>query len=72
MEEGASLVIHDPKVSSNQIKSDLKFDSNKDLVENNNHSIDVEGKWYKENDLSSTFKDADAVVLLTEWSEYKK
>ena len=72
LEEGASLVIHDPKVSNNQIKSDLKFDSNKDLVEKNNYSIDVEGKWYKENDLSASFKDADAVVLLTEWSEYKK
>ena len=71
LEEGASLVIHDPKVSSNQINLDLKFESIKNLAERNNNSIDAEGKWHKENDLSDSFKDADAVVLLTEWSEYK-
>ena len=44
--------------------------STKNLVEHNNSS-DIEGKWYKENDLTILFKEADAVVLLTEWNEYK-
>ena len=71
LEEGASLVIHDPKVSYNQINLDLTFESTKNLSDQNINSIDVEGKWYKENNLSASFKDADAVVLLTEWNEYK-
>ncbi len=71
LEEGACLVIHDPKVSSDQINFDLKFESSKNFLKDSN-SIDVEGKWHKENDLMISFKDADAVVLLTEWSEYKK
>ena len=71
LEEGASLVIHDPKVSSDQINFDLKFESTKNLADQNNNAIDLEGKWHKENDLITLFKDADAVVLLTEWSEYK-
>ena len=71
LEEGASLTIHDPKVTLDQINFDLKFNSSKNLVAQNNNSIDLEGKWHKENDLSACFKDADAVVLLTEWSEYR-
>ncbi len=71
LEEGASLIIHDPKVSSDQINFDLNFESTKHLRKDNNNSIDVEGKWHKENDLITSFKDADAVVLLTEWSDYK-
>ncbi len=71
LEEGASLLIHDPKVSSDQIYIDLKFVSRKSLEEKNNNSIDNEGNWNKVNDLKTAFKDADAIVLLTEWSEYK-
>ena len=71
LEEGASLVIHDPKVSSDQINFDLKFESTKTFVEQENNSFDIEGKWHKGNDLIASFKDADAVILLTEWSEYR-
>ncbi len=71
LEEGASLVIHDPKVSSDQINFDLKIESTKPLTGGKNISFDLEGKWQKENNLEDCFKDADAVILLTEWDEYK-
>ena len=36
-----------------------------------NNSFDLEGKWQKENNLEDCFQDADAVILLTEWDDYK-
>ncbi len=71
LEEGASLVIHDPKVCSEQINFDLKFESTNNFEEQQNKTLIEEGNWIKENDLSDSFKDADAAVFLTEWSEYK-
>ena len=71
LEEGASLVIHDPKVSSDQINFDLKVESRKQLAKQKNNSFDLEGKWQKENNLEDCFQDADAVILLTEWDDYK-
>jgi len=71
LEEGASLVIHDPKVSSDQINFDLKFESKNQLAEEKYNSYNLEGKWQKVNDLEASFQDADAVILLTEWDEYK-
>ena len=67
IEEGAELFIHDPKVNSKQISKDLKLEENC----HNNHSH-TEGKWCLINDISSGFKDADAIVILTEWEEYLK
>ena len=71
LEEGASLVIHDPKVSSDQINFDLNFESTNQLAVQKNNSYDLEGKWQKGDDLVASFQDADAVILLTEWDEYK-
>ena len=71
LEEGASLVIHDPKVSNDQINFDLKVESRKQLARQKNNSFDLEGKWQKENNLEDCFQDADAVILLTEWDDYK-
>ena len=71
LEEGASLVIHDPKVSSDQINFDLNFESTNQLAVQKNNSYDLEGKWQKGDDLVASFQDADAVILLTEWEVYE-
>ena len=64
--EGANLSIHDPKVSLDQISSDLgnhEFLKNKDLVEF--------GSWNYETSIYESINGADAILILTEWEEYK-
>ena len=61
LREGAKIYIHDPKVSYKKIKDAfLSIDQN---INNN--------QWEKSITLTDAFKDADAVVLLTEWNEYR-
>ena len=72
IDEGAELIIHDPKVNSQQIESDLQH---KPLPNNNaNKNIDNSstriGRWQFSKNLD-IFDDAHAVLVLTEWSEYK-
>ena len=64
LEEGAFLQIHDPKVESNQIALDLNLELN-----NRNSQIE-EGVWVYSETINGVFEDADAVLILTEWSEY--
>ncbi len=59
--EGAFLSIHDPKVSSTQIGLELG-DIGEENKSNWSHSIELE----------ETFDNADAVIILTEWEQYKK
>ena len=72
MEEGAALFIHDPKVSCEQISRDLNLkplslrDWDK-TVKPENH-----GYWDTMDSLENGFIGADAVLVLTEWAEYKK
>ncbi len=63
LDEGAKLFIHDPKVSANQIAKDLSIPESTKLNLN-------EGEWCFIENLDKGFKDADAVIILTEWSEY--
>ena len=62
--EGANLEIHDPKVLKSQIEKDLKISS-----ENKNNGI---GNWSYIENFEIAFSNADAVIILTEWEEYKK
>ncbi len=71
LEEGASLLIHDPKVSFEQMKYDLKSEYTENASEENQSSVYIEGKWNKAKDLTAAFDEAEAVILLTEWLEYK-
>ena len=66
IEEGANLYIHDPKVDRKQISLDLGLEE----YHNNFQFID-EGRWKFVCDLNTTFKDTDAVVVLTEWEIYQ-
>ena len=61
LENGATLTIHDPKVSYKQINLALKNISSKN---------DFDSKFSCTNDLNSAFENADAIVILTEWEQY--
>ena len=63
MEEGAILSIHDPKVDEEQITKDLKIESS---------NISKEGSWSMSHDLYESCNGSDAILVLTEWSEYTK
>ncbi len=63
MENGANLFIHDPKVTKEQIS---------DSLDKKNEQINgkAQNSWYFEKDLNLIFKDAEAILILTEWQEY--
>ncbi len=71
LDEGAFLVIHDPKVSRNQMHKDLNIEPIKHFNELESNSLNMEGKWCEAIDLEKSFIDADAVLILTEWNYYK-
>ncbi len=69
IKEGALLHIHDPKVNASQISKDL----NANQINENNEPQVLEGNfnsWTEIKNIDSSFTDADAVVILTEWDEY--
>ena len=71
LNEGAHLLIHDPKVSSDQIKSDLNLNPINSSLDNPNENI-ISGSWEYITNLEEAFINADAAIVLTEWDEYKQ
>ncbi|MDC3029042.1 nucleotide sugar dehydrogenase [Prochlorococcus sp. AH-716-P20] len=72
LEEGAIIFIHDPKVSRKQISLDIgKQGYLKNSNEDENNKKLKEGEWYPVENIVNDTKGADAVVILTEWEEYK-
>ena len=65
IENGAEILISDPKVTSHQISKNLKQKG--DQKEMNSEV----GFWKFSKDIYQAVVNADAVVLLTEWDEYK-
>ena len=71
IEEGAELIIHDPKVSSKQIEIDLKVKPRLGInSENSEYSKNKGGSWQFSKSIN-VFNNAHAVLILTEWQEYK-
>ena len=64
LEEGSYLNIYDPKVSEKQIETDLKLKS-----KNINQLITKRVRYCKT--IYDASSDADAIVILTEWEEFK-
>jgi len=65
LENGADLCIHDPQVSESQISKMLHLDNS------NKTKKSIEGgSWSYSNNLELAFRDADAIIILTEWEEY--
>ncbi len=67
LQEGVNLVIYDPQVNKEQIESDLE------LKENQNTILEAdEGSWKFSKSIIECTDNADAILILTEWSEFKK
>ncbi len=64
IENGAELLINDPVVSKMQIELELGL---KEFVINNSNI----GKWQFIDNIDKAAENADAIVLVTEWEEYK-
>ena len=71
IEEGAELIIHDPKVNPLQIEIDLQMkqfsDMKSDTKDYQNNNL---GNWKFSKNLN-VFDNAHAVLVLTEWDDYK-
>ena len=63
IENGAELIIHDPKVKPFQIENEINTKENQ-TQENIGH-------WTFSDDIYQSMENADAVVIITEWDEYK-
>ncbi len=63
LEEGAILSIHDPKVNEGQITNDLGIESS---------NIYQEGSWSISDNIYESCNGSDAILVLTEWTEYSK
>ena len=73
LEEGANVVIHDPKVDQKQIAFELETDVNYSSIDkkamfNENKR---ENNWKYAQDIENAIENADAAVIITNWSEYK-
>ena len=64
IENGAELLINDPIVSKMQIEMELGLKE----FENTNRNI---GKWQFIADINKSADNADAIVVVTEWEDYK-
>ena len=66
LEEGCLINIYDPKVSPKQVEIDLGFPAFSDKANNSN-----ECGWEYSESIIDSAKNADAIIVLTEWSEFK-
>ena len=64
LEEGAHLAIHDPKVDTAQMARDLKQDESAE--------VDSNGSWCRSESIEAAVAGADAVLILTEWEQYRQ
>ena len=74
LDEGAQLAIHDPQVESEQIARDLKLPASTapDAQSGPTRAaLSGEGTWWPADDITSAVQGADAVIILTEWSQYR-
>ena len=58
--EGASLFIHDPQVNEKQVELDLE-----------NVGVDNSSNWTYSKNLEEIYNNADALIILTEWDQYR-
>ena len=74
LEEGAQLAIHDPKVDSETMARALRISSTEVPDPSTGPSqecLSGKGAWWKSCDVPSTVAGADAVLILTEWNQYR-
>ena len=66
LEEGAQLLIHDPKVAAEQMARDLNQEQASQA-----DGLSGTGSWAEAGSVEEAVTGADAVVLLTEWQQYR-
>ena len=66
LEEGAQLVIHDPKVKADQMARDLNQESASQV-----DRLSGVGSWAEAGRVEDAVMGADAVLILTEWQHYR-
>ena len=66
LEEGAQLVIHDPKVTAEQIARDLNQEPASQV-----NGLSGTGSWSEAGSVEDAVMGADAVLVLTEWQHYR-
>ena len=66
LEEGAQLVIHDPKVATDQMARDLQQESASQV-----DMLSGSGSWARANSVEDAVKGADADLVLTECQHYR-
>ena len=64
--EGAQLVIHDPKVATDQMARDLQ-----QVSASQEDALSGSGSWARANSVEDAVMGADAVLVLTEWQHYR-
>ena len=67
LEEGAQLAIHDPKVAAAQMARDLQQEAAPQA-----DALSGTGSWAQASSVESAVKGADAVLVLTEWQQYRE
>ena len=67
LEEGAQLAIHDPKVAAEQMARDLQQEAAPQA-----DALSGTGSWAQASSVESAVKGADAVLVLTEWQQYRE
>ncbi|WP_415408692.1 nucleotide sugar dehydrogenase [Synechococcus sp. A10-1-5-9] len=73
--EGAQLAIHDPKVDSEQIARDLQLQASEapdGSAGPTRASLSGEGTWWPSASVEKAVTGADAVLILTEWRDYRQ
>ena len=73
--EGAQLAIHDPKVNSEQIARDLQLQASEapdGSAGPTRASLSGEGTWWPSASVEKAVTGADAVLILTEWRDYRQ
>ena len=76
LEEGAQLSIYDPKVEVSQIEIDLGVNASSSSSKNNSikdseNSLNGDGIWWPAKSPIDSAKGVDAIIILTEWEEFK-
>jgi UDPglucose 6-dehydrogenase len=71
IEEGAQLAIVDPKVDPGQISQDLERPPVDPQKARQAVPLGAEGTWTYESTPLEAARGADAVLILTEWKEYR-
>ncbi|HGY5555726.1 MAG TPA: nucleotide sugar dehydrogenase [Prochlorococcus sp.] len=75
LEEGAQLAIYDPKVDSEQIAHDLQLlaSSPPDAQAGPTRAaLSGEGTWWTCSNVAAAVAGADAVLILTEWQQFRQ